>query len=75
MAIYRLLQNSAFIPEDVERMTKAYEDALSVLGLTNRDDPITQVIAKRIIETAQTGERDPARILALAIADIPPHAD
>jgi hypothetical protein len=27
MAIYRLLQNSAFGPEEIDRMTTAYEEA------------------------------------------------
>jgi hypothetical protein len=70
VAIYRLLQNSAFGPEEIERMTTAYEDALRALGLTNRADPITEIVAKKIIEIAQTGERDPARIRAQALASI-----
>ena len=70
MAIYRLLQKSAFGPEEIERMTTAYEDALRVLGLTDRSDPMTEILAKKIIEIAQTGERDPARIRAKAVAAI-----
>ena len=59
MAIYRLLQKSAFGPEDIELLATAYEDALRALKLNDRDDPITQLVAKRIIEAAQTGLRDP----------------
>ena len=70
MAIYRLLQKSAFGPDEIERMTTAYEDALRVLGLTDRADPMTEILAQKIIEIAQTGERDPARIRAKAVADI-----
>ena len=70
MAIYRLLQNSAFGPDEIKRMTKAYEDTLRALGLADRTDPITEIIAKKIIEVAQTGERDPLRIRARAIADL-----
>ena len=66
MAIYRLLQNSAFGPDEIERMTTAYEDALRVLGLSDRADPLTEILAKKIIEIAQTGERDPAKIRAKA---------
>jgi CRP-like cAMP-binding protein len=51
-------------------MTTAYEGALRVLGLANRTDPITEIVAKKIIEIAQTGERDPLRIRARAIADL-----
>ena len=70
MAIYRLLQKSAFGPEEIERMTTAYEDALRVLRLTDRTDPMTEILAKKILEIAQTGERDPARIRAKAVAAI-----
>lgn len=70
MAIYRLLQNSAFGPEEIERMTTAYEDALRILGLTDRADPMTEILAKKIVEIAQTGERDPAQIRARAVAAI-----
>jgi hypothetical protein len=70
MAIYRLLQNSAFGPEQVDRMTTAYEDVLRILGLSNRTDPLTEIVAKKIIEIAQTGERDPLRIRSRAIADL-----
>jgi len=66
----RLLQNCAFGPDDIGRMTTAYEDALRVLGLTDRTDPITEIIAKKIIDVAQTGERDPLRIRVRAIADL-----
>jgi hypothetical protein len=70
MAIYRLLQNSAFGPEEIDRMTIAYEEALRVLGLTDRADPMTEILAKKIVEIAQTGERDPMRICAGAVAAI-----
>ena len=70
MAIYRLLQKSAFGPEEIERMTTAYEDALRVLGLTDRADPMTEILAQKIIEIAQTGERDPVRIRTKAVAAI-----
>jgi len=70
VAIYRLLQNAVFGPEDVQRLSTAYENALRALELTDRSDPITQIIAKRIIEAAQTGMRDPATLCAIAIKDL-----
>ncbi len=51
-------------------MTTAYEDALLALGLTDRSDPITEMLAKKIFEIAQTGERDPVRIRTLAINEL-----
>jgi hypothetical protein len=74
VAIYRLLQNRAFEPEDIERLTVAYEAALRMLRLANRGDPITELVAERIIEIAQTGVRDPAKLCAAALRDfdVPP---
>jgi hypothetical protein len=70
VAIYRLLQGSAFGPEAVKRIATAYEDALHVLQLADRIDPITEIVAKKIFEIAQTGERDPTRITALALKEL-----
>jgi hypothetical protein len=70
VALYRLLQNSAFGPDEIESLTTAYADALRVLGLVDRTDAITEIVAKKVIEIAQTGERDPLRIRARAIADL-----
>jgi hypothetical protein len=43
-------------------MVAAYEHCLQLLGLADRSDPITEQIARQIIEIAQTGERDPVVI-------------
>lgn len=67
MPIYRLLQNSAFEPEHIKRMDEAYERALVVLGLKDRTDPLTDNVARLIIEAAQTGEKDPEMICTLAL--------
>lgn len=70
MTIHRLLQDKAFGPEEIACMITAYEGALRALGLIDRTDPITEIVAKKIIEIAQTGERDPARLRAQAIAGL-----
>jgi hypothetical protein len=67
MAIHRLLEHSAFGPEDIKDLVAAYEAALRTLGLSERSDPLTEIVAKRIIEIAQTGIRDPAKLCALAV--------
>jgi hypothetical protein len=43
---------------------------LRILRVVNRDDPITEIVAKRIIEAAQTGIRDPVKLCMLAIKDL-----
>jgi hypothetical protein len=55
MAIYRLLREAAFDPEQAARMTAAYEAALPKLGLADRSDPMTELIALKIIEIARSG--------------------
>ena len=63
MAIHRLLDGFAFGPEEIQYVVKAYD----ALGLANRDDPATRLLAKKIIEIARTGERDPMKIRRRAI--------
>jgi hypothetical protein len=70
MAIYRMTQSSCLGPAELARVTKAYEDTLRALGLVDRADPLTEIIAKRIIETAQTGELDSERICEHVIAGL-----
>ncbi len=67
MPIYRLFQHYPFSQEEIERLVSAYEDTLRALGLTDRSDPLTQLVAKKIIEVAQTGVRDPAEISERAL--------
>ena len=67
MTIHRLLQNTPLGPEDIERLVTAYEKTLVALDLKKSDDPVTQIIAKKIIEIGQTGVRDPAQISEIAL--------
>jgi hypothetical protein len=69
-AIYRLLKNHAFGPDEIKVLTTAYEEALRTLRLENRADPATEMIAKKIIEFAQRGERDPVRLREQAIRSL-----
>ncbi len=64
------LKNLVLSPEEIRPMTAAYEQALQKLGLIDQADPITEVIAKKIIEVVQTGERNPARISRRALLEL-----
>jgi hypothetical protein len=71
VAIYRLLENSAFGPERISVMVKAYECACRELDLVgNKTDPITELIAKKIIEIAQTGADDPKFICNQSLQEL-----
>jgi hypothetical protein len=65
--IRRLLENHVFGPDEIAVLTTAFEDTLRALRLTDRADPATEIIAKKIIELAQQGERDPVRLRERAI--------
>jgi hypothetical protein len=70
MAIYRLLQEGAWDQADLDRMMAAYEAALTKLRLVDRTDPLTELIAKKIIEVTRNGEQDPTSICARAIKEL-----
>jgi hypothetical protein len=57
-------------PEEISRITEAYEQALHTLCVRDRDDPLTEMIAKTIIKIAQTGVHDAAEISALTIKQL-----
>lgn len=62
MAVYRLFKNKAFEPEIIATMTAAYADVCKTLGVSDRDRPQADAVAKKVIEFAQRGERDAARL-------------
>jgi DNA-directed RNA polymerase subunit H (RpoH/RPB5) len=63
MPIYGLVrQEAVFSPEEVSAITKAFEAALQSLGLVNRADPVAETVARKIIDLARMGERDPDRL-------------
>jgi len=54
-------------PEEIKQLTEAYEHSLKILNITNRSDPITEVIAAKILAIGQIGEQDPKIISERAI--------
>jgi hypothetical protein len=57
----------AFGPEDVETLAAAFEAALGNLGLVDRSDPATALVAEVVIRLAKEGERDPKRLAEKAV--------
>jgi hypothetical protein len=70
VAIYRLLQNVPMGPGEIDRLTTVYEQTLRALSLKDRNDPLTQLIARKILEIGQTGIEDPAEISKLTIKQL-----
>jgi hypothetical protein len=70
MSIYRLLQHTSFGPEEIARLVTAYEETLRALRLNNRSDPITQLVAEKIIAVGRLGIEDPAEISKLVLKEL-----
>jgi hypothetical protein len=68
MAIRRLIAAGSYGPDEVHAMTEAFDIALIVLRLSDKDDPITELLAKSIAAIVATGERKPGLIANKAIA-------
>jgi hypothetical protein len=63
-------RDDSFGPEDIAKMSAAFEATLGKLGLIDRSDPATAAVAKLIIEFAKVGERDPERLCAMALQQL-----
>jgi hypothetical protein len=71
MPIRRVLKDSRLGgPEEVERLNRAYRYALRSLQLVDRVDPITEIVAKKIIEVGATGVRDPWEISKITVKQL-----
>ena len=55
-------------PEVLDYASKGYEIARANLGLRDRADPLTEVLAIKVLEVVQAGESDPDKIAQHAIA-------
>jgi len=70
MPISRLLKDSKLGPEEVEGLKLAYHQALRLLCLVDRNDPVAEIVAMKIIEIGATGVRDPGEISKLAVEQL-----
>jgi len=67
MAIYRLIASGTFGPDEIRVMVAAYEGALLDLHLTDRNDPLTELIARSIVNVTAIGERDSQKVMERAL--------
>ena len=62
MPIRRLLAGSKLATDEIDILTRAFDEALRSLSLVDRNDPLTEMIAQKVIEIGATTIRDPAEI-------------
>jgi hypothetical protein len=70
MAMCRYSREASFDQHDIERLRRAYEAALELLRLRDRQDTVTELIAAKIIQVWRLGENDPPKICTRAIAEL-----
>ena len=68
--IYRLFKDQAFAPEHCQAMAAAFEAVLQELNLKDREDPLCELVAKKIIELGQQGVRNPGLLRQFAVRDL-----
>ena len=65
-----MLQGLAFDDQQVKAMTTAYEAILDELGLTDRNDPLTEVVARKIIAICQVDGCDLSTLRETVLKEI-----
>jgi len=69
MPIRKYMSGATFGPETITDMAAAFERIRTILKLENPDDPLVEVVAKKIISLVSQGTLDPKEIERLVIAD------
>jgi len=72
MPINRLLMDSKLSPEQIEQLNAAFNRALQALNLVDRNDPVCEIVARKIIELSQGGLLDPEAIAEAAVKELGP---
>ena len=70
MPITSYLHGLRYDPETTRVMGVAYEMTCAALRLDGPDDPIREIVAKKIIELTHSGMRDADQLCELALNEI-----
>jgi hypothetical protein len=71
MSINRTFKDGKIKLEEIKRLNRAYTFALRTLSLVDRrNDPVCDVIARKIIEIDATGTHEPKEIARLAVKQL-----
>jgi hypothetical protein len=71
MSPHRLIEGAAFEPEVLKSLIRAYDAAVKRVG-KGQPPLVLETIAKRIIEIAGNGERDPQKMVEYAVRGVEP---
>jgi hypothetical protein len=62
-----IFSGQPFLPETLQTMSTAFDAACEKLGLVVKHDPATELVAKFMVELAQTGVHDYEPLLAATL--------
>ena len=70
MPINRLLADSKLGPDEIENLNRAFKQALRALHLVDRNDPLAEIVARKIVEIGATGIGDATEIVDVAVKQL-----
>jgi hypothetical protein len=70
MPINRLFRDGKIKAEEVERLNRAFTVTLESLHLVDRNDPICEMVARKVIEIDASGLHDPLAIANKAAREL-----
>jgi hypothetical protein len=70
MSFRNQLGNLTFEPAALEAMDQALDAACVVLRLSKREESLRQIVARKVVECAVAGERDPEVLCKMAVAEL-----
>jgi hypothetical protein len=69
MPIRKYLAGASFDPDTIAIMINAFEGARTILNLHDPDDPLIEIVAKKVIALASQGVTDADEIQRRVVAD------
>ena len=69
MPINRLLNDNR-TPQEIELLNRAFNHALNLLGVADRNDPLCDMVAREVIQVGATGISEPRKMAEMAVARI-----
>jgi len=57
-------------PEEIELLNKAFNHALNLLGVVDRNDPLCDMVAREVIEVGAPGISEPREVAEMPVTRI-----
>jgi hypothetical protein len=68
MPINWLLKDGRYTPQQIELLNSAFNHALYLLSVVDRNDPLCAMVARNVIEVCKAGTKEPRKIAETAVA-------